>query len=238
MSATGRSHDVAVVGGTGALGTGLARRLAASGQRVVVGSRDADRAAAAAQEMATGLGADVVGRANAEAVTLAPIVAVCVPFAAHAGTLKDIAGALAPGQVVLDATVPLAPATGGRPTRTIGVWQGSAAEQARELLSGEVALVAGLHSVAAASLADLDHVFDEDTLLCGDDAGAKRRVAALLDGAIEGLRPVDAGKLELARIVEPITALMISVNRRHKTHAGLRITGLPDVLWPGGGEGR
>lgn len=235
MSAA-ETYDVAVVGGTGALGNGLARRLAAAGRRVVIGSRDAGRAAAAAAELEAALGVTVAGTANADAAPLAPVVAVCVPFAAHAATLKDIAGALAPGQLVLDTTVPLAPAVGGRPTRVVGVWQGSAAEQARELLPDGVALVAGLHSVAAASLADPGHVFDEDTLLCGDDADAKRRVAALLTGAVAGLRPVDAGKLELARIVEPITALMISVNRRHKAHAGLRITGLPDVLWPDGEE--
>jgi len=122
--------------------------------------------------------------------------------------------------------VALATAVGGRATRVLQVWQGSAAQQARELVPDGVAIVSGLHTVAAAHLADLDHAFEEDVLLAGDDAEAKRRVAELI-GLIPGLRPVDAGRLEMARITEQLTALTIAINARHKVTAGIRITGLP-----------
>jgi NADPH-dependent F420 reductase len=112
----------------------------------------------------------------------------------------------------------------------LGVWQGSAAEQAQELVGDGVSVVAALHTVSAAALADHRNPLEEDVLLAGDRRADKARVAALLD-RIEGLRTVDAGRLEMARITESLTALLISVNIRHKAHAGIRLTGLPDTLW-------
>jgi 8-hydroxy-5-deazaflavin:NADPH oxidoreductase len=219
--------SVAIVGATGDLGFGLALRLAHAGVPVVIGSRDAERAAEAAERVRAAVpDADVRGLANPDAAAAAELVVLSVPFASQASTLRSIRSALRPGTVLLDVTVPLATAVGGRPTRTLGVPQGSAAQQAQELVPEGVAVVAGLHTVAARHLAELDHVFEEDALLCGDDADAKARVAELLR-RIPGLRPVDAGRLETARIVEQLTALTIGINVRHKVTAGIRIAGLP-----------
>jgi NADPH-dependent F420 reductase len=129
--------------------------------------------------------------------------------------------------------VPLAVAVGGRATRTVGVWQGSAAQQALELVPDGVHVAAAFHTVSAAMLGDPDHVLDEDILICGDRKADKRVVADLV-AKIDGLRPVDAGRLEQARIVESLTALMIGMNARYKAHAGVRVTGLPGELWAGG----
>ena len=126
--------------------------------------------------------------------------------------------------------MPLAAAVGGKATRTLGVWQGSAAQQAQELVPEGVGVVAALHTVSAATLGDVGRALDEDVLIVGDSRAEKARAAALI-GRIEGLRCVDAGRLEMARITESLTALLIAVNGRHKTHAGIRLTGLPDKLW-------
>ncbi|HST41031.1 MAG TPA: NADPH-dependent F420 reductase [Conexibacter sp.] len=224
--------SVTIVGGTGDLGYGLALRLALAGVAVTIGSRDAARAAEAADRV-RGLitGAEVSGAANPDAVAGAGLVVLSVPFASQAPTLRSLREALAPGATLLDVTVPLAAAVGGRPTRVLSVWQGSAAQQAQELVPDGVTVVSALHTVAARHLADLDHVFVEDALVAGDDAAAKRRVAELIR-LIPGLRPVDAGRLEMARITEQLTALTIGVNIRHKATAGLRVTGLADDPWP------
>jgi 8-hydroxy-5-deazaflavin:NADPH oxidoreductase len=219
---------VAIVGATGDLGFGLALRLAQAGVPVVIGSRDAARAQEAAGRIRERVAdADVRGAANPDAVAEAEIVVLSVPFASQAATLKSLKAAWEPGQLLLDVTVPLASAVGGRPTRVLSVWQGSAAQQSQELVPEGVRVVAGLHTVAASHLADLDHRFDEDVLLCGDDADAKQRIAELVR-RVPGLRPVDAGKLEMARIAEQLTALTIAINVRHKVTAGIRIVGLPD----------
>lgn len=217
-----------IVGATGDLGFGLALRLARTGVPVVIGSRDADRAAdAAARVVAAVPEADARGLANPDAVAAAgDVVVLSVPFASQAATLRSIRDALRPGQLLLDVTVPLAAAVGGRPTRVLSVWQGSAAQQAQELVPAGVTVVSGLHTVAASHLTDLDHALDEDVLLCGDDQDAKQRIAALVK-RIPGLRPIDAGRLEMARIAEQITALTIGINIRHKATAGIRLTGLP-----------
>jgi 8-hydroxy-5-deazaflavin:NADPH oxidoreductase len=218
---------VTIVGATGDLGFGLALRLAAAQVPVVIGSRDADRAAEAAERVrAVVPDAAVRGLANPDAAAASELVVLSVPFASQAATLRSIRAALRPGSVLLDVTVPLATAVGGRATRTLIVPQGSAAQQAQELVPEGVAVVAGLHTVAAKHLADLEHALDEDALLCGDESAAKERVAELLR-RIPGLRPVDAGRLEMARIVEQLTALTISINVRHKVTAGVKIAGLP-----------
>ena len=126
---------------------------------------------------------------------------------------------------MIDATVPLATAAGGKPTRVLGVPQGSAAQQAAELVPDGVDLVSALHTVGASKLADLDEALDEDVLVCGDRRDPKAAAIELI-GRIEGLRAIDAGRLELSRITESLTALLISVNVKHKTHAGIRLTGV------------
>jgi NADPH-dependent F420 reductase len=154
-----------------------------------------------------------------------------VPFRSQSETLTNLQGTLRAGQLVVDATVPLAAAVSGKATRMLGVWQGSAAQQAQEMVPEGVRVVSALHTVSAALLSDLDHALDEDVLVAGAKRADKQRVAALID-RVEGLRCVDVGRLEMARITESLTALMISVNVRHRTHAGIRVTGLPDDLWP------
>lgn len=225
--AAASTPTVAIVGGTGELGLGLALRLAAAGLPVAVGSRKPEAAQTAAEAVTAAVPqAQVTADVNAGAVAAADVVFVCVPFANQAATLRGLRDALRPGAIVVDCTVPLAAAVGGRPTRMLGVWQGSAAEQARDLLPPEVEVVSALHTVSGAKLADLDRALDQDVLVCGDGRAAKATVVALID-RIDGLRAVDCGRLEQARIAESLTALLIGINIRHKTTAGIRITGLP-----------
>jgi 8-hydroxy-5-deazaflavin:NADPH oxidoreductase len=222
---------VPIIGATGALGFGLAVRLSAAGVPVVIGSRDASRAAEAAGRVRErSPGAEVEGLENPDAAKRGPIVVLSVPFRAQSENLTNLKEALSPGQILVDATVPLAAAVSGRATRLLGVPQGSAAQQAQEMVPEGVTVVSGLHTVGAASLADLDHELAEDVLLAGDSREAKREVAGLV-ARIPGLRPVDCGRLEVARLIEGLTPLLISVNTRYKTHAGVRLTGLPDELW-------
>jgi len=231
MLADALPEPVSIIGATGALGFGLALRLARAGCTVTIGSRDAERAEQAADRVRdTVSGSLVTGLPNEAAAAGSELVVLSVPFFTQSETLHDLREALRPGQLVVDATVPLAAAVGGRATRTLGVWQGSAAQQAQELVPAGVTVLSALHTVSAAVLRDLDQELDEDVLLCGDKRDDKRRVAALVD-AIGGLRCVDCGRLEMARITEGMTALMISINARYKTHAGVRITRLPDELW-------
>jgi len=216
------NERVAIVGGTGAIGLALATRLAAAGCEVVIGSRDATKAA----EAAAGIGnPSVTGVSNAEAAGAAEVVFLCVPFSSQAGTIKQIADSLAEGTILVDTTVPLATNVGGKPTRTLGVPDGSAGQQAQALVPKGVTVVSGLHTVSAVLLADLEHDLDEDTLLCSNDREAIARVTKIVE-LVPGLRAVDAGRLEMAKIAEQMTALMISMNIRHKTHTGVRITGL------------
>ncbi len=227
MNEGGDSPTIPIVGGTGALGTGLAFRWSAGGAKVVLGSRDADRAADVAAEVAGRSGGEVQGMANADAVTTGDVVFLTVPFASQSETMASVRDSLEPGQIVVDCTVPLATAIGGTPTRTVGVWQGSAAEQAQEIAPEGVTVVSALHTISAQGLADPEWVPDEDVLVCGDRKADKARAAELIT-RIEGLRPVNAGRLETSRFVEQLTPMLISVNIRYKTHSGIRITGLPE----------
>ena len=218
--------SVSIIGASGALGQGLALRWAQAGVPLVLGSREAERAAEAAAAVAAAVpGAAVEGVDNAAAAAASPVVVLSVPFSAQAKTVKQIAESLTPGQLVIDASVPLAAQVGGKPTQMIGVWQGSAAQQAASLLPEGVHIVSALHTVSAAMLADLDHAFDQDVLVCGD-VKEEKAIASELIETISGLRAVDAGRLENSRITESLTALMIGINIRNKAHAGIRITGL------------
>lgn len=227
-------EPVSIIGASGALGSGLAVRLARAGCAVTIGSRDAQRAEQAAirarELVPDGL---VTGLPNEVAATRSELVILSVPFRSQAETLGNLRDVLRPGQLVIDATVPLAAAVGGRATRTLGVPQGSAAQQAQEMVPDGVTVLSALHTVSATLLRDLDHDLDEDVLLCGDKRADKRRAAALLE-SIGGLRCVDCGRLEMARVTESMTALMIAVNARYKTHAGVKLTGLPAELWAAG----
>jgi 8-hydroxy-5-deazaflavin:NADPH oxidoreductase len=220
------ADPIPIIGGTGALGYGLAVRLARAGQEIVIGSRKLERALEAAKRLGANVpDAKAEGLENSEAAQRGSIVFLTVPFRAQSETLTNLKGSLQEGQLLVDCTVPLAAAVSGRATRTLGVWQGSAAEQAKEMTPDGVVVVSALHTVSAPRLAG-DAELDEDVLICGDRRADKKRVAALI-GLIDGLRAVDAGPLEQARIVESLTALLIGINGRYKTHAGIRVTGLP-----------
>ena len=222
---------VPIIGGTGALGFGLALRLARAEVPVVIGSRRPEAADESARKIRARLpGAEVDGAHNADAAQRGPIVILSVPFRAQSETLTNLREALEPGQVLVDATVPLAAAISGKATRLLGVPQGSAAEQAREMAPDGVAVVSAFHTVSAAHLGDLDAELDEDVLVTGDDQEAKARVAELV-ARMPGLRPVDCGPLETARLVEGITPLLISINVRNKVRAGVKLTGIAEPRW-------
>ncbi len=225
---------IAIIGGTGPEGSGLALRWARAGETIIIGSRDAKRATEATEKLnnpdsgSAGVPARataISGTDNASACQSAEIVILTIPFQVHADILKQLKPALRPGQILVDTTVPLAASVGGRPTRTISVWQGSAAQQSAELVPEGVSVVAAFHNVSA-ELLHQEGPVDCDVIVCSDDKAAAKRVRELVR-KIPGLRAIDGGKLENARIVEQITALLIGFNIRHKGHSGLRITGLP-----------
>ena len=223
------TEPIPIIGGTGAVGAGLAQRWARAGVPVVIGSRSAERAEeAAARVRAAVPEAEVDGLENSDATGRGPVVFLTVPFRAHSENLNNLRGALQPGQLVVDCTVPLAAAVGGKATRSLGVWQGSAAEQAQEMVPDGVTVVAALHTVSAPILADLGQDLDEDVPVCGDRKADKAKAARLIE-LIPGLRAVNAGALEMARVVEQLTPLLISINARYKAHAGIRFTGLPET---------
>jgi NADPH-dependent F420 reductase len=221
-------EPIPIIGGTGALGAGLATRWARADAAVVLGSRSAERAEEAAAKVRAAVPeADVTGLENEEAAQQGEIVFLTVPFRNQSENLNNLRGALRAGQILVDCTVPLAAAVSGKATRSIGVWQGSAAQQAQEMVPDGVTVIAALHTVGAPTLSDADAELGEDVLVCGDKKADKARVARLIE-LIPGLRAVNAGPLEMARIVEQLTPMLISINSRYKAHAGIRLTGLPD----------
>lgn len=221
-------RKIAVLGGTGSAGMGLALRWARAGETVILGSRDGQRAQKAASELAArvGAGAQVEGMANTAACEATDLLVITVPFEGHALLLKQLEPHFRPNSVLIDATVALATAVGGRPTRTLGVWQGSCAEQAAELVPNGVTVAAAFHNISA-DASNGDDPIESDVIVCSDDRRA-RQLAAELAEKIPGVRAVDGGKLENSRVLEQITALLIGINIRYKAHAtGIRVTGLP-----------
>jgi hypothetical protein len=225
------SRAIAVVGGTGPEGFGLALRWAQAGETVIIGSRDANRArdAAAKIKEKVGANAQVSGEENSAACAATDLIVLTVPFEGHANLLKQLKPVISPSTVIIDATVPLAASVGGRASRTLGVWQGSAAQQTAELVPKGVTVVAAFQNVSA-ELLNEDGPVECDVVVCSDDPAAAQ-IARALAAKIPGVRPVDGGKLENARIVEQITALLIGINIRSKAHSGIRITGLPEVAY-------
>jgi NADPH-dependent F420 reductase len=221
-------RKIGILGGTGAEGSGLAYRWARAGEQVLIGSRDAARAEETAQQIRERIGdtAQIEGMDNASAAAASDVALLTVPFSGAAALLKQLKSVWRPGTIVIDTTVPLAATVGGAATRMLGVWQGSAAEQTKELLPAGVSLAAALQNLSAELLAG-DGAVECDVLVCSDDEKAKH-VASELVGKIPGARAVNGGKLENARIVESLTALLIGLNMRYKVHgAGIRFTGLP-----------
>ena len=217
---------VGVFGGTGPQGRGLAVRLAAAGQRILLGSRDADRASDIAAEVAerarpAAVGeVSVQGGGNEDVAGAADLVIIAVPYAGHADTLAGLATPLA-GKVVVDCVVPMGFDELG--AYVLDVPEGSVAQQAAALLP-DSAVVGAFHHLSAVLLEDLSRpTLDGDVMVVGDDRAATDTVQALA-GRLPGMRGVYAGRLRNARQVEALTINLVSVNRRYKVHAGIRIT--------------
>ncbi|MGH0028663.1 MAG: NADPH-dependent F420 reductase [Myxococcota bacterium] len=222
------SSPIAILGGTGDQGLGLALRFAKAGRQVVIGSRKSDRALEAAENVAKQVeGARVEGRENAAATAGAGIVILSVPFEHTAGTLKSIKEALEPGQIVVSMGVPLATAVGDGPMRMVGVWQGSCAELVASLVPKGVHTVSAFQNVSAHRLQTLSEEVECDVVVSGPKE-PRGHVMALCE-LVPGLRAVDGGPLANARIVESVTALLIGMNVRYKVSEGIgiRFTGLP-----------
>ncbi len=221
---------IAILGGTGDQGLGLALRFAKAGRPVVIGSRKADRALTAAEEVQKAVpGADVVGFENSEATPKARIVIISVPFEHTASTVKGIREVLAPGQILVSMAVPLATAIGDGAVRTLGIWQGSCAEMVKGLVPKGVEVVSAFQNVSAHRLQHLEDEVECDVLVSGAK-DAREEVSALCE-LVPGLRAINGGPLSNAKIVEEITALLIGLNIRYKVPEGLglRITGIPDA---------
>ncbi len=221
---------IAIIGGTGDQGIGLAVRFVKAGETVIIGSRDIKKAENTVDIIKNMLDGDevknVVGMTNEDAAAKGDIALLTVPLQAQMVTLRSIKDHM-DGKILIDATVPLDGCIGGKPTRYIEVWQGSAAERSAEFLADKnVKVVSAFNNVSAASLLNVNEDVECDTLISGDDADAKNEVAALAE-KIPGVRAIDCGPLENARIVEKITPLLINLNIRNKIKlAGIRITGL------------
>jgi NADPH-dependent F420 reductase len=214
---------------------GLALRWARAGESIIIGSRSAERARDAALQIKGKVGdqAQVTGETNVAACAASDLLALTVPFEGQAALLKELKPAFRPGSILMDATVPLASGIGGRASRTLGVWQGSAAQQAVELVPKGVTVVAAFQNCSA-DVMNGDGPVECDVIVCSDDQGATQTVCELA-AKTPGVRALDGGKLENARIVEQITALLIGLNIRHKGHGGIRITGLPSAAYRANG---
>ena len=220
--------SVAVIGGTGDLGFALACRWAKAGIRVVIGSREEAKAADAVDRLLARVpGARAEGLENAAAAAACSTVLVAVPFSGLIPIYKSIAESITESSVVIDATVPVEASIGGKATHVFGVWEGSAAQLGLAFLPKKTTMCAAFHTLSASAVIDLDVPVHGDVPVCGRKAG--KPVVRDLVEAIPDLRFVDAGPLENARIVEPITALLIGLNHRYGTdRAGIQITGLPE----------
>jgi len=220
---------IAILGGTGEQGLGLALRFATAGRSVLIGSRSIERANAAAERVRAAVpDAQVSGVENPGACRGAQVIILSVPFEHTASTVKEVREALIPGQIVVSMGVPLASAAGGPPTQTVGVWQGSCAEMVAALLPKGVHTVSALQNVAAHRLHKLDRPVECDVVVSGSEQ-PRKRIMALCE-LVPGLRGIDGGPLANARIAESITALLIGLNIRYRVSegAGIRFTGLPD----------
>jgi hypothetical protein len=217
-------HAIAVLGGTGQEGGGLALRWAKAGHRVIIGSRSAEKAVAAAEELNRSLGDKKVGGSrNREAAAAAGIVVLTVPYSAQRATVEDVRDQLA-GKIFVDATVPLVPPKVAR-VQLPGA--GSAVAAIQQLVGESVRVVSAFQNVSAHHLKDADHMIDCDVLVCGDDMDARQTVIDL--AADIGLRGIHAGPIVNSAAAEALTSILIAINMRYKIPgAGIRITGIPE----------
>ena len=220
---------IAVIGGTGDQGIGLALRFAKAGEDIIIGSRDvkkAENAVNIVKNMLEDEISNIRGSTNADAAKEGDIILLTVPLQAQIITLRSIKEFI-DGKIVIDATVPLDGCLGGRPTRYVDVWQGSAAERTAELLENiNAKVVSAFNNISAAALLNIKNDVECDCLVSSDNEDARKEVMVLAE-KIPGVRALDCGPLENARIVEKITPLLINLNIRNKKKlAGIRITGL------------
>lgn len=217
-------HTIAILGGTGQEGGGLAARWAKAGHLVVIGSRDAAKASAAADMMNMTLsGAKVRGMSNRDAVAVADVIVLTVPYSAQRSTVENVREALK-SKILVDATVPLVPPKVARVQLPA---DGSAVAEIQKFLGDEVRVVSAFQNVSAHALRDIDHAVECDVLICGDDVAARELVIGL--AADIGLRGIHAGPIVNSAAAEALTSILIAINMRYKIPgAGIRITGLPD----------
>ena len=226
------NRTIAILGGTGKLGSALALRWAAAGESVVIGSRDRNRANQKAEQLRSRLNRQVslAGGDYRQATAGAGIVVLTVPFPSQLPTLKMVRDELAPGTVLVDTTVPLAVTVGASFTHTITTWEGSAAQQLAAAAGDRISVTAAFHSISAGQLDSWPQPLDSDILVTGDDAQAKQTVMGLVE-KIPNLRGIDAGPLEMARVTEQLTALLIGIGLVHGTSdVGIHVTGLDGRL--------
>lgn len=218
----GKKMTIAIVGGTGDLGSGLAQRWARAGHAVVIGSRDGERAAAKAAEFSARAGAAITGAANQDAAAKGETVVLTVPFASHGATLETIRPFLN-GKILVDVTVPLRPPK----VRTVQLPEGgSVAKGVQAALGEDVRVVSAFQNVAAAHLAELDHDIDCDVLVCGNDQAARASVVGLAADA--GMKAWHAGRIDNSAVAEALTSVLIFINGKYKIDgAGIRLTGVP-----------
>lgn len=216
---------IAILGGTGEQGPGLALRWALAGEEVIIGSRQKEKGERVAAELNQELGRPLlVGMDNPSAAAAADIVVLTVPYSAHVPTLESVKDQLQ-GKIFVDVSVPLDP---DNARRVVMPSAGSASQEAQEILGEQVSVVCALQNISAHLLRDVTAEIDCDVLVCGSPKEARMRVIELIDKL--NINAVDVGPLEAASLIEPITALLIRLNIRNKVHsAGIRITGLPDA---------
>ena len=221
---------ISVLGGTGDQGLGIVIRFVQQGEEVIIGSRKAEKAEAAVDKVKELLKKDDIpklsGMSNEDAAAKGDILILTVPLAAQMGTLKSVKDFVG-DKILIDATVPLDTVVGGGPMRYVDLWQGSAAERTAEILKGTgVKVISAFNNISNSHLMNFEEEIDCDCLVSGDDDEAKKIAIELID-KIPGVKCIDCGPLERARIVEKITPLLIGLNIKYKSHyGGLRITGL------------
>ena len=223
------NRTIAVIGGTGDQGFGLVLRWAKTGEHVIIGSRQQQKAEDAAKKANSILGGGfaVSGMENPKAAAAADIIVMSVPFAAHVDMIKSVRDSITPDDVFIDVVVPLSTAVGGSASTSLAVWEGSAAQQAARLLPPHTKIASAFHNVVAEALQRIDREINSDVIVCSDSLET-RKVGMELATKIPGAKAIDGGRLENSRIVEQITALLIGINIRYKvSDAGIRITGLP-----------
>ncbi len=222
MSDINSEPKISIIGGTGALGSGLALRWAKAGHRVIIGSRDGDRAAQSAEKLSSLANAEITGMENSKAAANGDIVVLTVPFASHASTLDAIRSHLS-GKIFVDVTVPLVPPK----VRTVQLPEGgSLAKTVQKTLGAEVRVVSAFQNIAATHLADLEHDIDCDVLVCGNDPEARGTIIELAQQA--GMRAWHAGRIDNSAVAEALTSTLIFINGSYKIDgAGIRITGTP-----------